>query len=61
MKNNLFTAAVSAANNRDASALIKILDKMKHPTALPLICDVNRCGLEGHAFAWDTLEEWQNA
>lgn len=44
---------------RNTDALLVILDGMEDPSTLPLICDVNRCGLDGHRWVGDVLEEWR--
>ena len=52
-------AAIKFTQERNTKKLFKLLDNMKDPSILPLICDVNAVGIDGHRFAWDTLEDWQ--
>jgi hypothetical protein len=66
MKITIQQAAVKFVKARDAKKLFQLLDKLAgdlrfNPADLPLICNINRCGQDGHSFAWDVLEDWQNS
>lgn len=60
----IYDAALKYVRERNTVEMFKLLDYLEdlkggHPDHLPLICDINRCGHEGHRWAWDTLEDWQ--
>lgn len=57
--------AIQIVNERDAKKMFRFLDRLEakgmNLDSLPLVCDINACGHEGHRWAWDILEEWQNS
>ena len=64
-KMTIADAARKYVADRDAEKMFKLLDHLEvnragNPYDLPLICDLNHCGREGHSWAWDILEEWQH-
>lgn len=56
-------AAIKYTKERNTQKIMDLLDYLSEkgdPTHLPLICDINRVGIEGHRWAWRVLEDWRN-
>ena len=54
-----------AANTQDATRFTRLLNQMERKgmnfMLIPFICSVNCVGIKAHRFAWDCLEDWQDA
>ena len=65
MKKTITQALQESARMRDTARFNKLLDQIANKgrdvMGVPMVCDVNRVGYEAHRWAWDQLEDWQNA
>ena len=61
----IIEALQESAKDQDAirfERLINLMDrKGMDVMVIPFLCDVNRVGIKAHRWAWDQLEDWQNA
>ena len=61
----IIEALQESAKDQDAirfERLINLMDrKGMDVMVIPFLCDVNRVGIKTHRWAWDQLEDWQNA
>jgi hypothetical protein len=58
-------ALQESAKTRNAERFTRLLNQLdrkgRDVMGVPLICDVNSVGYQAHRWAWDQLEDWQNA
>jgi hypothetical protein len=58
-------ALKEAAKTQDAPRMQRLINQMnrsgKDVMAIPFLCAVNLVGLKAHRWAWDQLENWQDA
>ena len=64
-KMKVLQAIQESAKTQDAIRMQRLINQMNKNgadvMAIPFICAVNLVGLKAHRWAWDQLEEWQNA
>jgi len=58
-------ALKEAAKTQDAPRMQRLINQVnrsgKDVMAIPFLCAVNLVGLKAHRWAWDQLENWQDA
>ena len=61
----IIKALQESAKTQDAARFERLLNQMDNKgldvMGIPLICDVRAVGIKSHRWAWDRLEDWQNA
>tara|TARA_R100001463_G_scaffold131662_2_gene191839 strand:- start:298 stop:498 length:201 start_codon:yes stop_codon:yes gene_type:complete len=65
MKMTIQEAALKYTKARNKKKMFKLLDWIEEKPfgdamGIPMICDITRVGEEGHHWAWDVCEEWQD-